>query len=134
MVQVTVTSAVKVADGGPVLAMTRDEEARAYTMSFSKLEKTGAAGGKDQDVIPLPDGEIVLLALTVVNANGAVATADVTFKGSTALTVKGSLLVTSQGAVAKVIPPGENRTVTLKNNGSEPVWVEILTCRGVPTA
>lgn len=126
MVQVSVTAAVKVA-GGPVLPLTWDMKAKSYAVSSSKLEKAGDP--KDKDTLPLPDGEIALLAVTVVNAKGGPADAKVTLNGTDALTISGSLVVANEDAVARLIPTAADRTAQVENDGTEPVWVEILVCQ-----
>ena len=41
-----------------------------------------------------------------------------------------SLLIANNDAIGQLIPNAADRVVKVENRGSEPDWVEILTCRG----
>jgi hypothetical protein len=131
MVHVTVTASVKV-DGGPVVPLGTELDPQSYTYASVALD---AAGGTDAEkqVDLLPDGgTVVLLGLSIKDPAGKPAPVVVTpANGATsgeAFDVGGTLLVASPGVLKALVDDGP-RSVTLKNEGTAAVTVEVLTGR-----
>jgi hypothetical protein len=129
MVMVTVTTSVKVADG-PTLPLNATLEPESYTYAAVELDAKG--GTNAQHKVPLlpVDGVVVLLAVSAHTASGDPATLTVTAtngSNSKDLTVEGTLVLANGSALAALVTGGP-RTVTLKNDGTEAVSAQIITC------
>lgn len=130
MVQVSVTSSVKIA-GGPTLPLGKTFDPEAYTFATVTLDAAGGDGAS-QTVALLPTGDaVVLLAIRSRTAKGKPAKVTMTpmndpHAGSD-LSVDGVLLVQDAGVVKALVNDGP-RSLVLHNTEAEPVSVEVLTC------
>lgn len=128
MVQVSVSAAVKVTNG-PQLPLDLTLDLESYTLHSSRLGEAGAANGADKDEHTLPNGKIVLLAVTAVDAQTKPAKVELTLHGDTKTEMTGALLVANADAVEQLVTSGNTRLVKIENKADKPVTVEILTCR-----
>ncbi|WP_327256237.1 hypothetical protein [Streptomyces sp. NBC_01244] len=131
MVQVSVAAAVKVA-GGPQLPLDLTLDPESYTLHFSRL--TEAGGETDKDELTLPDGTMVLLAVTAVDAEEKPAKVELELSAGTKTEVTGAFVVANADAIDQLVTAGEDRVVKIENKSDKPVTVQILTCRDPDTA
>lgn len=123
MVQVAVSTSVKV-EGGPSLPpLGLTFEPNSYTLNFSALAKAGEPA--DADTVPLPDGNMVLLAVTVNTPTEV----EVQLMEGKIAKVNGSLLIANEDVLNDLLGRVTDRELKLTNKGTAPVTVEILTCR-----
>lgn len=131
MVEVSVTTSIQVR-GGPTLSLGEPLEPESYAFASVEL----AAAGEHKAML-LPDGgKVILLGLTVRFDGDAkpdkVAQIAITLengaKKGDEFEVKGSLVIANEGALSALVEGGP-RSLTLKNAGSDPVAVDILSCR-----
>ena len=121
MVQVTVTAALKVA-GGPTLPLNGVLEPQSYTFASVVVEPAA-----EETVELLPQGgDVELLGVAARLPNGKPATIELTPGTGTAFDVVGSLLIVTPGVLSALVTGGP-RSLKLKNDGTEPVTVDVLT-------
>jgi hypothetical protein len=128
VVQVSVSAAVKVTKG-PQLSLDLTLDPESYTLHSSRLGEAGAANGADKDEHMLPDGTIVLLAVTAVDTETKPAKVELTLREDTKTEMTGALLVANADAVEQLVTAENARLVKFENKADRPVTVEILTCR-----
>lgn len=128
MVQVSVSAAVKVTNG-PQLPLDLTLDPESYTLHSSRLGAAGDANGADKDEHTLPDGPIVLLAVTAVDMETKPAKVELTLREDTKTEMTGALLVANADAVEQLVTAENARLVKIENKADKPVTVEILTCR-----
>lgn len=125
MVQVTVTAALKVA-GGPTLPLSGTLEPQSYTFASVTVDP---AAGASVDLLP-EGGTVVLLGVSCRLPGGKPATVELTPANGgtdgTAFDVDGALLIVTPGVLAALVTGGP-RSLTVKNEGTEPVTVDVLT-------
>ncbi|HET6856999.1 MAG TPA: hypothetical protein VFH94_07885 [Streptomyces sp.] len=131
MVEVSVTASIQVR-GGPTLSLGEPLEPESY--AFASIE---LAAPDERQAMLLPDGgKVILLGLSVRFDDGGEPdeTAKITItpvngaaKGDE-FEVAGSLMIANEGALSALVAGGP-RSLTLKNAGSDPVVVDILSCR-----
>lgn len=128
MVLVSASAAVKVKNG-PQLPLDLTLDPESYTLHSSRLGAAGDANGADKDEHTLPDGTIVLLAVTAVDVEMKPAKVELTLRENTKTALTGSLLVANADAVEQLVTAESARKVKIENKADKAVTVEILTCR-----
>jgi hypothetical protein len=109
-------------------------EPLSYTFASVSLDKAGDAN-PTQSVDLLPDGgTVVLLGLNARASTGQPAEITVTPSSDAgdgdAITVDGTLVVANSGVLGALVSGGP-RSLTLTNDGTEAVTVDVLTGLGV---
>jgi hypothetical protein len=130
MVHVSVKASVQVT-GGPTLPVNAILEPESYTFAAAELAAKGSTGDS-HEIALLPDGgHVVMLALSAKTTNGAGANVSMTpSHGATsnpAFAVHSTLLISNVGALDALVAGGP-RSVTLQNEETENVTVDILVC------
>jgi hypothetical protein len=131
MTKVNVSTWVKVKDG-PDLSSSIELDTETVTQAHVTLD--AADGDEPEKTVELlaTGGSVSLLALSVVDEDNKPAEITMTpANGSdtgTAITVTGALLVANSGVLANLVPGGP-RSLTLTNDGTACVTVDVIAAR-----